>query len=218
MEKSEKNPPSRKRVFLGAIIFFCVLFIVVAAVKSTSSADGEDSNKNPKEEPKAETSEEEVEEGEPDDSAAQAESGSDSVVEYLKDNKLVDAVEFEDGTLLVAKELTSIVSETSVLKHKIYDYFELVNEVFKSDEVNVVRVILATSMVDEKGNEEMEPVVEFAYTRDDFEELSYENFLEMSYSQTWRILNESSYYSIHPGFYKKVDEDYTENLKNGLSK
>lgn len=133
-------------------------------------------------------------------------------------NKDVDKASLEDGILVLEKEVTTFWDETSILKQDVLTMFELFPEAFEDESVNSVNVVLLTEMVDEKGNGEIETIIEFEYSKDTFDELNYEKFLYMATSETWRILNESDAYWIHPGIYKNVKDEYRNNLKHSMTK
>lgn len=129
----------------------------------------------------------------------------------LEENNSVDRVTFEDGTLTLETEATSLWSENSLL-FTVYDLFEVTKEAFDDSSVDEVKVFISTKMVDEKGHESVDTVIEYHFTRESFEELNYDNFSNMAYGQPYRILNVSDYYSIHPGIYKNFKNEYKENL------
>ena len=136
----------------------------------------------------------------------------------VEDNKDVDAASFENGVLTLKHNTKSMFSETSLLEFQVYDLFEIAGKSFKNPEVNQTNVIITAEMIDNKGNKEIEEIVKFNYSRASFEELNFKNFLDLAYSQSWRIFNESDSYWIHPGIYKNVKPAYKENLANGLAK
>lgn len=136
----------------------------------------------------------------------------------VEDNSDVDEAALEEGKLTLTKEITSYWDETSILKHDVYKLFEILGEGFNDKKIDQVDIVLTTKMTDQKGNESINPVVEYEYSREQFEELNYDNFLDLSYSQSWRILNESDAYWIHPGIYKNVKDDYRDNLNHSMTK
>ena len=135
-----------------------------------------------------------------------------------EDENDVDKAEFENSLLRLERDVTSFWDETSILKQDVLRMFEILPKAFEDESVDRVRIVLNTEMVDQKGNAEIEPVVYYEYSRDHFEELDYDNFLWMATSETWRMLNESTSYEIHPGIYKNVEDDYKDNLNYGISK
>lgn len=136
----------------------------------------------------------------------------------IKDNNVDRAELSENGVLTLVNEATSIWSENSLVTSYTYMLFESMHEAFKDPAVNEVGVSLETNMTDTKGNTSLVEVIKFLYTREDFEELNYEGFLNIAGGQEWRIYNESSLYHIHPGIYKNIKEDYKKNLLHGMSK
>lgn len=138
-------------------------------------------------------------------------------VAIKEDNKNIDNAILKDGILTLERDPGTVWSENSLF-HTVYDLFEALPIAFKDEAVDEVQVLIKTPMVDAKGNEETETVIEYIYARDSFEELNYEKFANMAYGQQWRILNESDVYIIHPGIYKNLKEKIKENLVNGPSK
>lgn len=136
-----------------------------------------------------------------------------------EDNEDVDTATLsEDGILTLEQEAKSYWDETAILEQNVYSLFEAAVEGFRDPSVNEVKMVITTGMVDNKGNESLEDIVKYNYTKSSFEELNLKKFLELSYSQTWRILNESDTYWIHPGIYKNIKAEYTKNLPYGLAK
>lgn len=135
-----------------------------------------------------------------------------------EDEDSVDKAKLDDGTLTLEKDVITFWDETSILKTDVLTMFELMPKAFEDDDVDRASIVLNVEMTDNKGNKKMEPVIYYEYTREHFEELEYQNFLNTATSQTWRIFNESTSYEIHPGIYKNVKDDYKNNLNSGLSK
>ena len=135
-----------------------------------------------------------------------------------EDEKDVDRAEFDDGVLTIEKDVTTFLDETSIFKIDVLKMFEILPKAFEDENVDRVNVVLNMKMTDNKGKSEMEPVIFYEYSREDFEELDYDNFLWMATSETWRIFNESTSYEIYGTIYKNVDEDYKNKLINGISK
>lgn len=207
-EKQDKQPVYKKW-------WFWVLAVII--VGSWIVNGNNDSAKNNEDEAK-----ETVAEQENDKEKAKKEEerlANRTIDEILEeDENDVDKAELEDGVLRLERDVTTFWDETSILKQDVLRMFELLPKAFEDDEVERVRVVLNTEMVDQKGNAEMESVIYYEYSREHFEELDYDNFLWMATSETWRILNESTSYEIHPGIYKNVKDDYKNNLRYGLSK
>lgn len=205
MSEKEKKPFYKKWWFILIVAVF-----IIGGIGSALS-DDDDEVKEDEETEDVAAEQDEDEEG--------AEVSDDRTIdEVLSDENDVDRTSFESGTLRLERDVTSFWDETSILKQDVLRMFELLPKAFEDDEVERVRVVLNTEMVDQKGNAEMESVIYYEYTREHFEELDYDNFLWMATSETWRILNESTSYEIHPGIYKNVKDDYKNNLRYGLSK
>lgn len=124
----------------------------------------------------------------------------------------------DDGILTILLKASSSLGPKSVASTHIYWSFEAMNETFKDNSVKEVDLVIQALLIDNKGNEEYENVITYAYTRDDFNELNYDNFLNLASGQEWRILNESYAYFMHPAVFNKIDEDYQNSLSHGKSK
>ena len=200
-----------KKPFYKQWWFILIVAVFIIGGIGSALSDDDDEVKEDEETEDVAAEQDEDEEG--------AEVSDDRTIdEVLSDENDVDRSSFESGTLRLERDVTSFWDETSILKQDVLRMFELLPKAFEDDEVERVRVVLNTEMVDQKGNAEMESVIYYEYTREHFEELDYDNFLNMATSETWRMLNESTSYEIHPGIYKNVDDDYTNELRYGISK
>ncbi len=140
--------------------------------------------------------------------------------EYIveTDSRIEEATLNEDGILTILLNASSSLGPNSVATTHIYWSFEAMHEAFKDDSVEEVNVIIQALLIDNQGNEDYENVVTYAYTRDDFNELDYDNFLRLASGEEWRILNEAYAYFMHPAVHNEVDSDYQNSLSNGNSK
>lgn len=129
-----------------------------------------------------------------------------------EDSDNVDEASMNEGELTLRFKPGTMWSENSLMR-VVRDMFKEVKIGFEDEEVDSVVAMIEVEMVDEKGNEEIKPVITYRYTRDDFEELNYDKFLEMSAVEEWRILNEAESYFIHPGIRKNLKDKYIQNLR-----
>lgn len=129
-----------------------------------------------------------------------------------EDSNNVDKATFEDGEMTLQFEPGTLWDENSFMG-VVHDMFKDVKVAFDDQEVKSVLVMIDTVMIDEKGNEEVKPVVTYRYTREGFEELNYDNFIDMALIEEWRILNEADSYFIHPGIRKNLKDKYIQNLR-----
>ncbi len=134
----------------------------------------------------------------------------DEIIE--EDSNHVDEAMLEEGELTLRFEPGTLWDENSLMRVA-HDMFQEVKKAFDDDTVDSVLVMIETTMTDEKGNESLDPVITYRYTRHDFEELNYDNFLKMSVAEEWRVLNEADSYYIHPGIRKNLKDKYLQNLK-----
>lgn len=207
----------QKKKFYKKWWFWVIVVVIVSAALATGNDDDSADNNKSKSNDKAvvETSADK-EKSEKKDTTKKEPTPIDKKI--IKNNNKIGEAKLENGVITLKTEVTTFWDETSLLKNNVYEHFESFGEAFKDKNVNAVKVVLSTKMIDNKGNEEVEEIITYEYSRAAFEELNYENFLDLSYSQSWRILNESDSYWIHPGIYKKVKKDYTKNLTYGISK
>lgn len=189
----------------------CFLLFIVGVVSSSDSENKEEAKKDDK---AIETSKEEKPKK---DKKKKKKEDNRTTVERLQDDDGVDKVVLNDGILTLEKHPSGLWDENSLF-HSVYDLFEVMNDAFKDKSVDEVEVKIQTKMTDVKGNENLDTVIEYLYTRESFEELNYDNFTNMAFSEQWRILNESDLYMIHPGIYKNLKDKYTDNLPNGAAK
>src|SRR5690625_2796289 len=114
----------------------------------------------------------------------------------VEDNDYISEANLTDGKLTLIADGKTTFSENTLF-YSVYDLFEAMHEGFQDENVNEVYVELMVTMIDSKGNESIEPVIKYNYDRETFEELNYENFTNMAYSEEWRILREANYYYIY---------------------
>lgn len=124
----------------------------------------------------------------------------------------VKSAELYEGELTLTYEPGTQWSENSFF-NVARDSMEEVKLGFEDDDVDEITVLIDAKMTDEKGKEDTKSVVTYRYTRDDFEELEYDNFMYMAVGEEWRILNESDSYFINPGIRSELKDEYTQNLK-----
>lgn len=141
-----------------------------------------------------------------------------SLEESLLSNTKAEEISLDDGILSLTVDGSTMFTENTIVTTHTYFALEAINEGFQFDEVNEVLVSIVAPFFDEKGNENMNTALEVAYTRDTFNELNYDNFLKLASGQEWRILNESDLYYIHRAIYDNIDQEYKDNLTDGISK
>lgn len=129
-----------------------------------------------------------------------------------EDSNNVDEASIDGDELVLKHNPGTVWSENSFM-HTVYDMFKDVKTAFDDEEIKSVLVMIETTMTDEKGNESVDPIITYRYTREDFEELNYDNFSNMAMSEEWRILNEADSYFIHPGIRMNLKDKYIQNLR-----
>lgn len=223
-EKQKSKKPVYKRwwFWLGAFILFGFIVgqtsdneeqIDEAEVQEKQVEQEEQKKKEKQEEKKkAEKEAKEKEEAEKKEKEEKDRKANRSTAEALQeDSDNVDEARMEDGKLTLKYNPGTVWSENSFMA-VVYDMFEDAGTAFDDEEIDSVAVEIETTMTDEKGNESVDPVIKYNYSREAFEELNYENFTNMAYSEEWRILREADYYYIHPGIYKNLKDKYKDNL------
>ncbi len=214
-----KNGKAKRNIIITGI---CFLLFIVGVVNSSNSNDDDNAKDEDRvEETSADQKDDSSKKDKPtekDESKKEKKKDERNIAEKLQeDDDNVDEASIEDGVLTLKTEGKTTFSENTLF-HSVYDLFEAMHEGFNDKDINKVEVALTTTMVDAKGNESDDDVITFEYSRESFEELNYDKFSEMAYGQQWRILNESDSYSIHPGIYKNLKDEYTNNLSHGMAK
>jgi hypothetical protein len=218
-EKEKVKKPLYKKWWFWAIAILIVGSWIVGDddKKESTSNDKEnveavDGKVDTEKEEKAQKEQEKKEKEEQAKKEEKERKASRSIDEAIsEDNDDVDKAMFKDGTLTLIGEGKTTFSENTLFM-SVYDMFEAMHEGFQDKDVKEVYIELTTTMVDQKGNESVEPVIKYNYSRESFEELNYENFAKMSYSEEWRILTEANYYYIHPGIYKNLKDKYKDKV------
>lgn len=135
-----------------------------------------------------------------------------------KNDNVKNATLDKNGVLTIVNQATSAWDENSIVTTYTYWMFEAMNDAFKDASVKEVNVSIETTVTDNKGNSSMKEVVSFLYTRETFNELNYDGFLNLASGQEWRIYNESDQYFIYPVIFNNIKSEYSTNLINGASK
>lgn len=208
--EDKKNKPVYKKWW-----FWLVAFLVFGFVVGQTADDEpkEDVEEEAKEETKEESKEKDEEEKPKEDKEEKKETEDKEEEKKEKEkSEKIKETDFYDGELTMVYEPGTLWDENSFFRI-VYDSFADVKDAFEDDEVDSVVVMINALMTDEKGNEDMKPVITYRYTREGFDELNYEKFYDMAMVEEWRILNESESYFINPGIRNKLKDKYTENLR-----
>lgn len=213
MSKEKAKKPIYKKWW-----FWVIVLAVLWGIGNSASDDKEQTEKKTekastevKEEKK--TDESKKKEEKPKVEKPKKKEDNRTIAEKLQeDNDNIDKASLKDGVLTLSGEGKTTFSENTLFM-SVYDFFEAMHDGFQDKDVKEVYVELTTTMVDQKGNESVEPVIKYNYSRESFEELNYEKFKEMAYSEEWRILTEANYYYIHPGIYKNLKDKYKDHVR-----
>jgi len=197
---------------------FTVWFIIMGI--AAQPTEEEIAEKEAKEERKQQREEEKKKKKEEEKKEEEERLANRSIDEAIEedDHNVDDAELSDEGELTLTIDASGSFSPNSVAETYVYRSFESMNDAFKDEDVDEVEVIIEVPLVDNKGNEEVSPVVKFTYTRDAFDELNYDNFETMAVGEPWRILNESDAYFMHPAIYDEVKQKYRDGLSHGKSK
>lgn len=212
-----KDYTNKKKAIMTGVfgVWFIVMLVVSQSAEEQREEERAERQEEREQEEKEQAEEEEAEKKEKEEAEKKEEErlknrDTDEAIE--EDNDDVVEAELSDGELTLTYEPGTMWSENSLF-YVVYDAFEITHDAFEHDDVDSVVNIIKVEMTDEKGNEELKDVINYRYTRSDFEELNYENFKEMSFGQQWRILNEADGYFIHPGIRANLKDEYINNLK-----
>ncbi len=140
--------------------------------------------------------------------------------EFIKEenDNVTDADLYDEGMLIVKLDADGSFSENTLVKNQAFDILNIMKDAFSNDEVQTVDTVVRVTMTDNKGNESLSDAVNIVYTRESFEELNYDNFVDLARAEEWRIYNESDEYLIHPGIYNALKDRFKDNLIYGGSK
>lgn len=210
----EKKPFYKKWWVIAIAVFMVIGFINGNINKDEREAkrveaEQQEAKEKAEAEKKAEGEKKQAEEEKKKEEERLKNRDTDEAIE--EDNDDVKKAELSDGELTLTYEPGTMWSENSLF-NVVYDAFEITHDAFEYDDVDSVVNIIKVEMTDQKGNEELKDVINYRYTRSDFEELNYDNFKEMAFGQQWRILNEADGYFIHPGIRANLKDEYTSNL------
>ncbi|KRF63393.1 hypothetical protein ASG99_04500 [Bacillus sp. Soil768D1] len=186
----------------------------VVIVLSLAACGEEDNAAEPvKAEPK-------IVEAKPKPSIDKVELISEEVTPILKERIAdVDKVEIKDGHVKVIFSADeSHWDETEIASSTAHQGLTLIEMLFKNAEVKEVEIITPTTMIDNKGNENVTEVVKVTWDRATADEINYKNFSDMLYVEFPRFYNESSSYYIHPGVFSKIKAKNLAQFETGFQK
>lgn len=213
MSKKEKA----KKPFFKKWWFWVIVLIVVVAAFNNNDEDKQAS----KNETGAKS--EQVEKDKQDNSKKDSEiktknkkengnAEKQSPLDKIKEKNYITSIELdEDGTVNAVIDGKNAISVNFTFD-KAVDILEDMNLAFEDKQVTGYYAMVMIDVIDSKGNEREEEGFNLYYSRKDFEALNYDNFYNLSYSEPYRIFNESTSYLINPVMYKDLKDDYKNNL------
>lgn len=210
MKEKDKKPFYKKW-------WFWIIVIIVVAIGST----GDDETQS-KEEPKEDAAEtavevEEEKDEEPEKPKEEPEEEK-SPLQEIEKKKYITSIEIDDdGVVNATIDAKSELTPNFVFDRAV-DILEDMKTAFEDEEVNGYYARTMINVIDNKGNESEEEGFNLYYTREDFETLNYDNFYNLSYSEPYRIFNESTSYLINPVLYRELKSEYTSNLTHEHNK
>jgi hypothetical protein len=135
-----------------------------------------------------------------------------SPLDKIKEKDYITSLELDDdGTVNAIIDGKSPISVNFTFD-KAVDILEDMKLAFEDEQVTGYYAMVMIDVIDSKGNEREEEGFNLYYSREDFEALNYDNFYNLSYSEPYRIFNESTSYLINPVMYKDLKDDYKNNL------
>lgn len=143
-----------------------------------------------------------------------------SIDKFIKEENedVTDVDLYDEGMLIIKIDADGSFSENTLVTNQAYKILEIMKLAFSDDEVQTIDAVVRVTMADNKGNESFNDAVNIVYTRDNFEELNYDEFNKLARSEEWRIYNESDEYLINPDIYEALKDDLKNNLFDGNSK
>lgn len=202
MAKKKKKPLYKRWWFITI-----VAILVIGIFGSDNEDKPKDAEKDPMEQSENKEDRKKNEENKEETEKEEEKSTED----LLEEKGLVDSIDFYEGELTITYEPDTMWSENSLMG-VVNDMLDNLPIAFKDDKVDSVVNGISVAMIDNKGNEEVKQVITYRYTREEYEELNYDKFKEMSMGEEWRILNEANSYFIHPSIRSKLKDKYTDNL------
>jgi len=191
---------------LGLIIISFVLFVGLLFAIPT-----EDTEQAVEDEPKEEQEEKEDDKKESEKDDKQNDNPEKETKEAT-DDSIYEYTSFFEGEQTIEVNPGMVWSENSYF-NTVYDSLDEVKKTFEeNDEAESVMIMINAEMIDNKGNEELKPIITYRYTRETFDELNYDNFKDLALGEEWRILNEADAYFINPSLKDKVKDKYKDNL------
>jgi hypothetical protein len=135
----------------------------------------------------------------------------DERITYLADNvadtnnfTLIDASVNGDYCVVNA-EVGSVWDEDHLIQQTTLYTVDCMQLIFEHIDVKGVKVVAYTTMIDGKGNENLEGVVSFLVLREEAEDINYENFKDMVLDYNV-LINICEEVYIHSGIYQELKD------------
>jgi hypothetical protein len=151
---------------------------------------------------------------------AEVELTSENITPILKKfNEDIDKVEVNNGNVVVSFDPEKTYwDETDIARETALDGVVIFEELFKNPETQTVQIIAPNTLIDDKGNETIEPLVTVKWDRALNNEINYKNFKDLVLVEFPRFYNVSKSYNIHPAVFTRIKEKYAQKFEGGFVK
>jgi hypothetical protein len=202
-----------------------LVLLAIISISAVGCGSVEETKTKPSEPEKAETKSTaaEVKKEEPKQkpkSIAEVELTSENITPILKKlNKDIDKVEVNNGNVVVSFDPEKTYwDETDIARQTALDGVVIFEELFKNPATQTVQIVAPNTLIDDKGNETIEPLVTVKWDRALNNEINYKNFKDLVLSEFPRFYNVAKSYNIHPAVFTRIKEKYAKKFEGGFVK
>jgi hypothetical protein len=202
-----------------------LVLLAIISISAVGCGSVEETKTKPSEPEKAETksTSAEVKKEEPKQkpkSIAEVELTSGNITPILKKlNKDIDKVEVNNGNVVVSFDPEKTYwDETDIARQTALDGVVIFEELFKNPATQTVQIVAPNTLIDDKGNETIEPLVTVKWDRALNNEINYKNFKDLVLAEFPRFYNVSKSYNIHPAVFTRIKEKYAQKFEGGFVK
>lgn len=227
-----KNGKAKKR-FIYAAAFLVILIVAISLddsepVSTTASSDNQqtvdnskqssdkkdDSSNVKKQDNKQSTTPKKDNKPKPKPTIDKADINSAEFISLVKDvNHSIDKVAVSNSNVNITMDSDQAYwNESQMVEVTATDSVKIMEKVFSNPSVQSVTVNVPTSMMDDKGNETIENVINVTWNRELSNQVNYDNFLGMVYTDCTKFYNLAESYRIHPGIYMHIKNEYKQNM------
>ena len=109
--------------------------------------------------------------------------------------------------------IDGFVDETDAIRKGISNYINYAREAYQLDGVQSITANMYLTMIDTKGNKEKVQALRIAMGKEYFESFKWENLENKSVPIFSEFMNNCYDFSIHPGIWKRVNEEEIYYIK-----